>query len=348
MAMKVKQRRLMAPILVGALTTVVALFGGAAAASAAVTVSAGPDIPDPNRPGNNPVSVGEQNLPSSLTLRNTSTGNQLTETVTLTNITVVPSCGVVASVNCPLASFDPDVFALSATGTGAAGTACANQTFSITNIDAAQDKYQFVPISPASAPILGPASGTTAAATCIINFTASVLKVPTLDSRPDLPGAQTNELGGVTATASGGQVGTGTGSNLVTVLRGTLPILTQVNPASVLIGGSFSDNATLVPAPGAVAPTGNVTFVVYGPGDSNCLGPVAFTSTNPLNAAGTSAQSNQFTPTAVGTYNVVATYNGDANYNPVTGVCGEATEIVVVTATPPPPPPPPPVAPPPP
>ncbi len=62
---------------------------------------------------------------------------------------------MIASVDCPVASFDPDVFALSATGTGLTGTACAGTTFTITNIDEAQDKYLFTPSAPV---VLGPSS----------------------------------------------------------------------------------------------------------------------------------------------------------------------------------------------
>ena len=81
------------------------------------------------------------------------------------------------------------------------------------------------------------------------------------------------------------------------------------------VGGSFHDTATLSPPAGGPAPTGTVTFDVYGPGDTTCAGPVLFTSTNPLNPAGTSAVSGNFTPTTAGTYRVVATYSGDANYS---------------------------------
>ena len=96
----------------------------------------------------------------------------------------------------------------------------------------------------------------------------------------------------------------------VVVTKAPLPVTTQVAPATVTLGASFQDTATL-PAPpaGEPTPTGSVTFNVYGPTDTTCAGPVLFTSTNPVNAAGTGAQSDAFTPTAAGDYRVIATYS---------------------------------------
>ena len=117
----------------------------------------------------------------------------------------------------------------------------------------------------------------------------------------------------------------------VVVSKATVGLATQVSPASMTVGGSFHDTATLSPPAGGPAPTGTVTFDVYGPGDTTCAGPVLFTSTNPLNPAGTSAVSGNFTPTTAGTYRVVATYSGDANYSSRTSVCSDPAEAVVVS-----------------
>lgn len=57
-----------------------------------------------------------------------------------------------------------------------------------------------------------------------------------------------------------------------------------------------------------------------------------FTSTNPLNAAGTSATSDTFTVTTPGTYRFVAAYSGDANYPPATSACNAANESVSLPA----------------
>jgi hypothetical protein len=75
-----------------------------------------------------------------------------------------------------------------------------------------------------------------------------------------------------------------------------------------------------------------VTFRLYGPNNATCASPPAFTSTVAL--SGGAAQSAAFTPTGVGTYRWVATYDGDVNNMAVSGVCGDPTETRPV-ATPP-------------
>lgn len=121
-------------------------------------------------------------------------------------------------------------------------------------------------------------------------------------------------------------------SEAVTVSRAPLPIATAVAPATVTLGGSFADTATLGPPPsGATRPTGSVTFDVYGPADPSCAAAPVLSSTDPLDAAGTSAVSGTFTPPAAGTYHVIAAYGGDANYLPQTTACGDPGEVETVT-----------------
>ncbi|MCA1684144.1 MAG: Ig-like domain repeat protein, partial [Actinobacteria bacterium] len=91
----------------------------------------------------------------------------------------------------------------------------------------------------------------------------------------------------------------------------------------------LTDTATVTggsaPAP---APTGGVTFTLYGPNDPTCSGSPVFTSVNRPLAGGPppTATSDPFTPTLAGTYNWVAAYGGDANYVGVTGACGDPGE----------------------
>src|SRR5207245_231612 len=100
------------------------------------------------------------------------------------------------------------------------------------------------------------------------------------------------------------------------VAKAPLPIATAVAPTPITLGSTFHDTATLGPKPaGAATPTGSVTFNVYGPADPTCAAAPVFTSTNAVNAAGTTATSGTFTPTTTGTHRVIATYSGDANYN---------------------------------
>jgi len=302
---------------------------GPAVALAGVGVGAGPNIPSPN----GPLAVGQTGVASSMTITNGSDGAQASQNVTLSAITIVPSCGTLASVDCPVASFDPDVFALSSTATGAAGTACAAKTFTVTNVDGAQDKYEFIPSAPATPVVLGPASAGGPLATCRINFTVSVLKQPTLDTRPDA-GVQTNVLASAIGTADDLQVAQGAGSNGVTISRANPTITTQTSQAAIALGGQFSDAAVIS---GRVAATAGatITFTLYGPGDPNCIGAPVFTSTRPQPTAEGAVVSGVFTPVAVGSYRWIASYSGDANNNPVTGICNEPGETtVVVRATP--------------
>ncbi|MCA1683756.1 MAG: Ig-like domain repeat protein, partial [Actinobacteria bacterium] len=121
----------------------------------------------------------------------------------------------------------------------------------------------------------------------------------------------------------------------VVVTQASVSVATAVSPTPITLGGSFHDTATLGAAPtGAAAPTGTVTFNVFGPGDATCTGAPVSTSTNPVNAAGTSATSTNFTPTSTGTYRVIASYSGDANYGPAATACNDAGEAAVVNKAP--------------
>jgi hypothetical protein len=122
----------------------------------------------------------------------------------------------------------------------------------------------------------------------------------------------------------------------------TLAISTQttlVQPAGGA-GYKFFDTATLSGAPSdTLVPTGTVTFNVYGPitypfvdGPGSCAGAPQYTSTNPVNAAGTGATSNTFVPPdgEEKIYLFTASYSGDAVYAPVTSECDAPGESVRV------------------
>ncbi|HEX4862818.1 MAG TPA: ice-binding family protein [Acidimicrobiales bacterium] len=94
---------------------------------------------------------------------------------------------------------------------------------------------------------------------------------------------------------------------------------------SVPAGGTISDSATVS---GGLSPSGDVTFTLFAPGDPTCSGTPFATRMGTL--VGGTASSGNVTAGAAGTYNWVATYNGDANNAPVTSPCG--SEMVVVTS----------------
>lgn len=121
-------------------------------------------------------------------------------------------------------------------------------------------------------------------------------------------------------------------NEVVVVGKATIAVVTQVTPATLTLGGSFHDFTALTPPAGVFVPGGSVTFNVYGPGDVTCTGAVLFSSTNAVNATSTGAVSDSFTPTAAGTYRVIASFTGDANYNPSTSACNDPNETVIVNA----------------
>jgi hypothetical protein len=119
-------------------------------------------------------------------------------------------------------------------------------------------------------------------------------------------------------TVSGIAVGVGaqvTCTFTDTSTKASPTISTSVSPASITIGGSATDTATLT---GGNNPTGTVDFTVYS--DSSCTTSV-FTSINRPVSSG-SATSEPFLPGAVGTYYWKAVYSGDSNNNGVSGACG--------------------------
>ncbi|MGI9022155.1 MAG: hypothetical protein ACR2HV_02755 [Acidimicrobiales bacterium] len=177
-------------------------------ASAGVNFLVIPTLPSP-------VIVGQSGLPGTVSIDNQSTGpDSGAVTVTITAITVVPSCGTaLALVDCPTASVDPGVYGLSPTGAGEPGTACAGTTFGIELVDPAQGKYRFVPDTPV---VLTAPGGPNSV--CRVNFLVDVLKAPAKDSNPATPGLQTAQLGGALGTSSTGSSGAGAGGSSSTVV----------------------------------------------------------------------------------------------------------------------------------
>ncbi len=110
------------------------------------------------------------------------------------------------------------------------------------------------------------------------------------------------------------------------------PTLATTASATIKLGGTVTDTATLA---GGTNPTGSITFRLYGPNDASC-GTLVFTSSAvTVNGNGSYTSTPAFTPTAVGTYRWVASYDGDANNASVVGACGATGESVVVSqATP--------------
>ncbi len=114
-----------------------------------------------------------------------------------------------------------------------------------------------------------------------------------------------------------------------TAVAKATPTITTDASDRIAIGGAITDTATVA---GRVSPLAStIDFSLYGPNNSDCSGTPVFTSFGvAYGAATTSATSAAFTPTLPGVYRWVATYNGDANNEAVTGTCGDPAETVQV------------------
>ena len=82
------------------------------------------------------------------------------------------------------------------------------------------------------------------------------------------------------------------------------------------------------------SPTGTITFKLYGPDATpndytdNCGGTPLFTDTANVDSGNYNYDSDDFTPTSVGTYYWSASYSGDSNNQAATGSCSSVMEVV--------------------
>ncbi|MEA2185804.1 MAG: hypothetical protein QOK16_815 [Solirubrobacteraceae bacterium] len=327
----------------GAATAAALLVGVAlvpAVARAAVVAGAQIDVPSN---GSSTVTVGQTAIPATLTLRNLNSVPDASATNEVCNvgessppctspergITLVPSCKQLAGGQCTAAGADPDVFALSPSGTGQIGSSCGGMPFTMTVIDPVFGTVRFTP--PPGSRVSLPGSGL-----CVIRFTFGVLKSPTGDESPALPGNQTAQAAAHTqfkipfGPGAPNSFARNTSSG-TTVLRAGPPSITTAASDDIYLGGGLDDQATVSSLVNAV-PGATVTFRLYPPSAPTCTGTPAFTDTQLVALAGTTATatSDVITPLAAGVYHWIATYDGDANNLPVSGTCAEASETVVV------------------
>ncbi len=93
----------------------------------------------------------------------------------------------------------------------------------------------------------------------------------------------------------------------------------------VPVGTSFRDTATIQ---GAYAPTGTVTFRIYGPVSAGCAKPV-FVDTVAVAGNGT-VRSDPFVTQRPGRYSFVASYSGDARNQGATEPCDSVGQAALV------------------
>ncbi len=117
----------------------------------------------------------------------------------------------------------------------------------------------------------------------------------------------------------------GLGVQAAAAAPSTAQLMTNASP-STQVGLQVFDHTNLA---GGAAPTGTLSFALYGPGDSACATPI-FTSTVAVSGSG-SDDSERFTTPGAGTYQWIAAYSGDQNNNPVSTVCGDPRQSVTVS-----------------
>jgi hypothetical protein len=113
-----------------------------------------------------------------------------------------------------------------------------------------------------------------------------------------------------------------------------------VNVTNIALGTAVTDHA-VVTGTGAGTPTGTVTFTFYNngscdttlPGDTGTVGtPITLSVTGTADSAPSPALTVSGSNSG-GSYSYSATYNGDTNYKPSTGVCEPFSVVPAVTVT---------------
>ncbi len=192
------------------LTVSASLVTAASRADAAVSSSSSMTVPVAS-------AVGNSGLAGSITVRNINTPPNQSETNTVNQLRLAPSCGSAPVGANPCPTPDTGVFSVAPSASGAAGTACAGVTFTASAPDAAG----IVSFSSPGAVVLAPPGGAAGSDRCTVNFTYSTLKLPTIDVDPPTPGAQTFTNARTQSTSSGGQ----TVSNSLNVMVTVVPAL---------------------------------------------------------------------------------------------------------------------------
>ena len=127
----------------------------------------------------------------------------------------------------------------------------------------------------------------------------------------------------LTVRAADGRVGTDTASADVTVNKATPRLQATASPGSGRVGAVLNANATLS---AGWQPTGSVTFRLYDPSQTTCVGGPAYEFTANVNGAGTYSTVGGFAAALRGNWRWTVEYSGDANNNAVLTGCN-ATRV---------------------
>ncbi|MGB7686214.1 MAG: hypothetical protein WBL45_10595, partial [Solirubrobacterales bacterium] len=118
-------------------------------------------------------------------------------------------------------------------------------------------------------------------------------------------------------------LGCGAANQTSTVNRAS-PILSGLATSVVTVGSPIHDEVTFT---GAFSPTGEVTFSVYGPTDTDCSAPL---ETDTVPVQGGQATSANFLSQQAGEFRWTADYPGDSNNEPASLPCNAANQSSTV------------------
>jgi hypothetical protein len=121
---------------------------------------------------------------------------------------------------------------------------------------------------------------------------------------------------------------TNNGGEVHVLMSHGAPALAGQASASVAIGGSVSDTATLSGATPDAG--GSITFRLYAPGDATCDVPRA-TQTVSVSGNGSYSNPTPVTPDTAGTYRWVASYSGDTNNDAASTDCSDTDQQTDLT-----------------
>ncbi len=192
------------------------------------------------------------------------------------------------------------------------------------------------PTGTVSFSLFGP--GDSSCATDLVSGNASFKNIALVAGSATSPNFTTTQAGTYNWIAryngdvNNAPVASACGAEAVVIQPTTPGIRTTASPTTAAVGALIHDSATLS---GGASPTGTITFSLFGPGDTTCATNLVAGVGGFINVplSGLSATSANYATTQVGTYNWIATYNGDSNNNPVSSNCGDEA-VVIQKATP--------------
>jgi hypothetical protein len=119
------------------------------------------------------------------------------------------------------------------------------------------------------------------------------------------------------------------------VLSKVTPTLSTSGPLGGVVGSPITASSISAALAGGSAPTGTITFTVFGPQaspPSSCTSGGTTVGTASVNGSGMYQPSGALTPVAPGEYWWFASYNGDAGDEPATSACGALMAQTLVAA----------------